>query len=99
VTLPEVVTGNLARKFGEISLYNQHANFEFGSECNSNSTSSWSIVCESATQPSRAASPLRERFMHGPRIASRAHGKAPTARRAGKEIVPEYDSDSNTILG
>jgi hypothetical protein len=25
VTLPEVVTGNLARKFGEISLYNQHA--------------------------------------------------------------------------
>jgi hypothetical protein len=23
--------------------------------------------------------------------------KAPTARRAGKEIVPEYDSDSNTV--
>jgi hypothetical protein len=31
VTLPEVVTGNLARKFGEISLYNQHADFELGS--------------------------------------------------------------------
>jgi hypothetical protein len=28
VTLPEVVTGNLAGKFGEISLYNQHADFE-----------------------------------------------------------------------
>jgi hypothetical protein len=25
--------------------------------------------------------------------------KAPTARRAGKEIVPEYDSDSNTVPG
>jgi hypothetical protein len=30
VTLPEVVTGDLAGKFGEISLYNQHADFEFG---------------------------------------------------------------------
>jgi hypothetical protein len=28
VTLPEVVTGDLAGKFGEISLYNQHADFE-----------------------------------------------------------------------
>jgi hypothetical protein len=25
--------------------------------------------------------------------------KAPTARRAGKEIVTEYDSDSNTVPG
>jgi hypothetical protein len=25
--------------------------------------------------------------------------KAPTTRRAGKEIVPEYDSDSNTVPG
>jgi hypothetical protein len=30
VMLPEVVTGNLAGKFGEISLYNQHADFELG---------------------------------------------------------------------
>jgi hypothetical protein len=94
VTLPEVVTGNLAGKFGEISLYNQHADFELGSDSNSNSTSPWAIVCESATKPSRADSPLRERFMRGPRNASRAHAKAPTARRVGKEIVPEYDSDS-----
>jgi hypothetical protein len=57
VTLTEVVTGNLARKFGEISLYNQHANFELGSDSNSNSTSPWAIACEPATQLSRAAPP------------------------------------------
>jgi hypothetical protein len=99
VTLPEVVTGNLAGKFGEISLYNQHADFELGSDSNSNSTSPWAIACESATQPSRADSPLRDRFTRGPRNVSRAHAKAPTARRAGKEIVPEYDLDSNTVPG
>jgi hypothetical protein len=99
VTLPEVVTGNLAGKFGEISLYNQHADFELGFDSNSNSTSPWAIICESVTQPSRAHSPLRERFTRGPRNVSRTHAKAPTARRAGKEIVPEYDSDSNTVPG
>jgi hypothetical protein len=97
VTLPEFVTGNFTGEFGEISLYNQHVDFELGSNSNSNSTSPWVIVCESATQPSRANSPLRERFTRGPRNASRAHAKAPTACRAGKEIVPEYDSDSNTV--
>jgi hypothetical protein len=99
VTLPEVVTGNLAGKFGEISLYNQHADFELGSDSNSNSTSSRAIACESATQPSRAASPLRDRFTRGPRNTSRAHAKAPTMRWAGKEIVPEYNSDSDTVPG
>jgi hypothetical protein len=49
VTLPGVVTGDLAAKFSEISLYNQHADFEFGSACNSNSTSPWAIVCKPAT--------------------------------------------------
>jgi hypothetical protein len=92
VTLPQVVTGNLAGKFGEISLYNQHADFELGSNSNSNSTPPWAIVCESATQPSRADSSLCERFTRSPH-------NAPTARRAGKEIVPEYDSDSNTVPG
>jgi hypothetical protein len=96
VTLPEVVTGNLAGKFGEISLYNQHANFELGSDSNSNSTSPWAIACESATQPSCAASPLRERSTRGPRNVSRAHAKAPTPHRACKEIIPEYNSDSDT---
>jgi hypothetical protein len=51
VTLPEVVTGDLGEKFGKISLYNQHADFKFGSASNSNSTSPWAIICESATQP------------------------------------------------
>jgi hypothetical protein len=80
-------------------LYNQHADFELGSDCNSNSTSLWAVACEPATQPSRAASPLHEHFAHGPRNVSRAHSKAPTTRRAGKEIVPEYDSDSDTAPG
>jgi hypothetical protein len=66
---------------------------------NSNSTSPWAIVCESATQPSHANPPLREHFTHGPRNVSRAHAKAPTTRRTGKEIIPEYDSDSNIVPG
>jgi hypothetical protein len=99
VTLPEVVTGNLAGKFGEISLYNQHADFEFGSASNLNSTSLWAIVCEPATQPSCADSPLHEHYPYGLCNASKAHAKALSARRAGKEIVSEYNSDSNTVLG
>jgi hypothetical protein len=97
VTLPEVLTGDLAGKFGEISLYNQHADFESGSASNSNSTSPWSIVCEPATQPSCADSPLHEHFPYDLCNASRAHAKALSARRAGKEIVSEYNSDSNTV--
>jgi hypothetical protein len=52
VSLPEVITGNLVRKFSEISLYDQHANFEFGSASNSNSTSPRVIACKLATKPS-----------------------------------------------
>jgi hypothetical protein len=99
VTLPEVVTGELAGKFGEISLFNQHADFELGSASNSNSTSPWVIVCEPATQPSHVNSPPRERFTRGPRNISRAHTKTPTTRRGGKEPVAEYDSDSDTAPG
>jgi hypothetical protein len=39
VTLPEVITGPLTGKFGEISLYNQHTDYEFESTSNLNSTS------------------------------------------------------------
>jgi hypothetical protein len=99
VTLPEVVTGELAGKFGEISLFDQHADFELGSASNSNSTSPWAIVCEPATQPSHVDSPPHERLARGPRDVSRAHAKAPIARRAGKEPVPEYNSDSDTTPG
>jgi hypothetical protein len=43
VTLPELVIGELAGKFGEISLFNHHADFELESASNSNSTSPWAI--------------------------------------------------------
>jgi hypothetical protein len=96
VTLPEVVAGELAGKFGEISLFDQHADFELGSTSNSNSTSLWAIVCEPTTQPSHVVSPPRERFTRGPRNLSRARTEAPSTRQAGKEPVPEYNSDSDT---
>jgi hypothetical protein len=96
VTLPEVVTGELAGKFGEISLFNHHADFELESASNSNSTSPWAITCVPAAQPSRAVPPLSERSTRGPRILSRARTGAPSLRRAGKEPVPEYNSDSDT---
>jgi hypothetical protein len=99
VTLPEVVRGDLAGKFGEISLYNQHADFELGSNFNSNSTSPWDIVCEPAIEPSCADSPHHEHSPYGLCIASKAHAKALSARRAGKEIASEDDSDSNPISG
>jgi hypothetical protein len=44
-------------------------------------------------------SPPHERFTRGPRNASRAHTKAPTTRRAGKEIIPDSDPDSDTAPG
>jgi hypothetical protein len=96
VTLPEVVTGELACKFGEISLFNHHADFELESASNSNSTSPWAIACEPAAQPSQAVPSPRERSTRGPRILSRARTGAPSSRRAGKEPVPEYNSDSAT---
>jgi hypothetical protein len=89
MTLPEVVTGDLARKFGEISLYSQHADFELGSASNSNSASPCTIVSEPATQPSCANSPLHEHFPYGLCNASRAHAKALSMCRVGKEIVSE----------
>jgi hypothetical protein len=99
VTLPEVVTGELAGKFGKISLYNQHADFELGYDSNSNLTSPWAIACEPATEPSCADFPLHEHFPYGLCNTSKAHAKALTARRVGKEIVSDYTSDSNPISG
>jgi hypothetical protein len=99
MTLPEVITGNLARKFGEISLYNQHTDFESGSASDSNSTSPWAIACELATEPLCADVPLHEHFPYGLCNASRAHVEALAARRAGKEIISDYSSDSNRASG
>jgi hypothetical protein len=99
VTLPEVITGNLAGKFSEISLYNQHADFEFGFASNPYSTSPWAIACELATEPSCADVPLHEHFSYGLCNASRAHAEALAARRAGKEIASDYSLDSNPASG
>jgi hypothetical protein len=91
--------GELAGKFGEISLYNQHADFELGSDSNSNSTSPWAIACEPSIVPSCADSPLHEHFPYDLCNASKAHAEALTARWAGKEIVSNYISDSNPVSG
>jgi hypothetical protein len=99
VTLPEVITGNLTGKFGEISLYNQHADFESGSASNSNSTSPWAIACEPNSELSCADAPLHEHFPYGLCKASKAHAEALAARRVGKEIVSDYSSDSNLASG
>jgi hypothetical protein len=99
VTLPEVVMGELAGKFGEISLFNQHADFELESASNSNSTSPWAISCEPTIEPLCADSPLHEHFPYGICNARKAHAKALTARRAGKEIVSDYTLDSNPVSG
>jgi hypothetical protein len=99
VTLPEVVRGDLAGKFGKISLYNQHSDFDLGSTSNSNSTSPWAIACEPAIEPSCVDSPLHEHFPYILCNASRAHAEALSTRRAGKEIVSEYNSYSNPVSG
>jgi hypothetical protein len=99
VMLPEVVTAELAGKFGEILLFDHHADFELGSASNSNSTSPWAIACEPATQPSHVVPPPRERSTRGPCNVSRARTEAPFSRQAGKEPVPEYNSDSDTAPG
>jgi hypothetical protein len=99
VTLPKVIMSNLARKFGEISFYNQHVDFESGSASNSNSTFPWVIACESATELSCVDAPLHEHFPFGLCNASIAHAEALIAHRAGKEIVSDYASDSNLGSG
>jgi hypothetical protein len=95
VTLPEVVTGERVGKFSKISLFDHHADFELESNSNSDSTSPWAIACEPAAQPSQAVPSPREHSARGPRILSRGRTGAPTSRRAGKEPVPEYSSDSD----
>jgi hypothetical protein len=99
VTLPEVVTGPLVEKFGEFSLCNQVDDFEIGSASNANSTSPWIESCELAPEPSCDTVLLHEHFLYDLCNSSRAHAEALAARRAGKEIVSDYSSDSNTVPG
>jgi hypothetical protein len=56
-------------------------------------------ACEPATQPSHVVPPSLERPMRGPRNPCRARTGAPSSRRAGKEPVLEYNSDSDTAPG
>jgi hypothetical protein len=95
VMLPEVITDTLAVKFGKISLYNQHTDFEHGSASYSKSTSPWVIACEPAPKPSCETVPLHEHFPYDLCNASRAHAEALAARQAGKNIAFGYYSDSS----
>jgi hypothetical protein len=95
VTLPKVIMGTHTGKFSEISFYNQHVDFEYGSTSNLNSTSPWVIACELTPEPSCEIVPLHEHFPYGLCNASRAHAEALAARRPGKEIASDYSSDSN----
>jgi hypothetical protein len=52
-----------------------------------------------ATEPSCVDAPLHEHFPIGICDARRAHAEALIARRAGKEIVSDYASDSNPGSG
>jgi hypothetical protein len=99
VTLPEVITGTFTEKIGEILLYNQHIDFEYGLASNSNSKSPWVIACESAPESSCEIAPLHEHFPYSFCNASRAHAEALVARRVGKEITFDYSSDSNPASG
>jgi hypothetical protein len=99
VTHPEVITGNLTGKFGEILLFNQHVDIESGSASNSNSTSPWVTACELATEPSCVDAQLHVYFPFGLCNVSRAHAEALVARQAGKEISSDYALDSNPGSG
>jgi hypothetical protein len=97
VALLEVITGPLVEKVGEFSLYTQVDDFKIGSASNSNSMSPWIKPCKPALEPSCDTVLLHEHFPYGLCNSSRAHAEALTARQAGKEIISEYSSDSNTI--
>jgi hypothetical protein len=93
VTLPEVVIGELVGKFGEISLFNHHADFELESASNSNSTSPWAIACEPAAQPLQAVPSPRERSARGPASSAGPARRLPP--RAGPARSP-YPSTTRT---
>jgi hypothetical protein len=106
VTLPEVITGNLARKFGEISLYNQHADFEFGSASDSNSTFPLSHRVQTSRYTSTShmasamlAGPMRKLSLH----VGLARRSSPTTLRtptppAATTRTPLTSSNSDRTL-
>jgi hypothetical protein len=96
MTLPKAITGQLVEKFDECSLYNQVADFEPGSTSNSNSMSLWIEPRELAPEPWCEPVLPHEHFPYSLCNSSIAYVEALTSRQAGKEIVSEYSSDSNT---
>jgi hypothetical protein len=76
VTLPEVVTGELAGKFGEISLFDHHADFELGSASNSSSRprgpsyASWLLIHRMRTPHPASASHVAPQRQQGPHEGS-----------------------------
>jgi hypothetical protein len=97
VTLPEVVTGQLIKKFDEFSLYTKVTDFEIRSTSNSNSTSSWIETRELALEPLCEPVLPHEHFLHCLRNATIDYVDAPVPCRVGKEIVSEYSSDSSVV--
>jgi hypothetical protein len=97
MTLPEAITGQVVEKFDEFSLYNQVAIFEIESASNSNSTSPWIEPRELAAEPSCGPVLPHKHFSYGLRNATAAYVDALVPRRASKEIVSEYSSDSNVV--
>jgi hypothetical protein len=91
VTLPEAITGQLAEKFDEFSLYNQVADFEIGSASNSNSTSPWIEPRELAPETSCGPVLPHEHFPHGLCNAAAAYVDALIPRRVDKEINSEFN--------
>jgi hypothetical protein len=88
VTLPEVVTGELAGKFGEISLFDQHADFELGSTSNSNSTSPWATY----------ASQLLSHRMWRPRPAGASRVAPATSARPTRRLLLHVGPARNPYL-
>jgi hypothetical protein len=106
VTLPEVITGDLAGKFGEISLYNQHADFEFGSASNSNSSRLLShrvrtphSMSTSHTASAMPARPTRRLSLRvGPaRRSSLSTTRTPTPPPATTQTPPTSSTSGRTL--
>jgi hypothetical protein len=97
VTLPELVTSELAGKFGEISLFDQQVDFELGFASNSNSTSLWGTVCEPATQPSHVVPRVVPATSAGPARRLPLHtgpARSPYPSTTDSNTVPDHASDS-----
>jgi hypothetical protein len=95
--LPEVVRGQLVKKFSEFSLYNQVADFEIGSTSNLNLTPTLIEPRELASEPSCGPVLPYEHFPHGLSNVTMAYVDVLVPRQVYKEVVSEYSLKSNTV--